>query len=420
MANTAILLLIILLIMSIPVNAATTDRPLVGQKGVYSVTTFGAKGDGKTDDTAAFQKALVAAGKVGGGIVFVPTGNYLIKTHIELPEAVTLEGVFKAPTARTANKGSTLLAVEGRGKDSGNPFIFLRSDSCVKGITVLYPEQDKKNPVPYPWCIGGAGDNCSIIDVLLVNPWQAVDFGTAPCGRHLIRGLYAQPLHKGIFVDKCFDVGRIEDVHLWPFWLANEDMQKFQTSQATAFIFGRTDWEYVSNCFAIWYKVGFQFTEFKDGPGNVILSTSGSDIGPTAVLVESSQGHAGIVFTNCQFMTHIEVKETNTGPVKFNNCGYWGIPGTKTHATIRGGGHVFFNECHFNGWDQAGEGEPCIFADGNGLTVSGCDFMDEGKKQIVLGPNSKASVIMGNRLRGGAKIENQGKGKPEIGLNVEE
>ena len=207
MSTHVALLIAILLIMSIPASAKKSA--LGGQKGVYSVTSFGAKGDGKTDDTAAFQKALDAAGKVGGGIVFVPTGNYLIKTHIELPEAVTLEGVFKAPTARTANKGSTLLAVEGRGKDSGNPFIFLRSDSCVKGITVLYPDQDKKNPVPYPWCIGGAGDNCSIIDVLLVNPWQAVDFGTAPCGRHLIRGLYAQPLHKGIFVDKCFDVGRI-------------------------------------------------------------------------------------------------------------------------------------------------------------------------------------------------------------------
>ncbi len=274
--------------------------------------------------------------------------------------------------------------------------------------------------MPYPWCIGGAGDNCSIVNVLLVNPWQAVDFGSAPCGRHFIKGLYAHPLHKGIFVDQCYDIGRIEDVHLWPFWKADEEMQKFLTSQATAFIFGRTDWEYVSNCFAIWYKVGFQFGDFGHGPGNVVINTSGSDIGPTAVLVENCQAHAGLVFTNCQFMAHIEVKETNTGPVKFNNCGFWGIPTTSTHATIKGSGHVFFNECHFNGWDQGGKGDPCIMADGNGITVSGCDFMDEGKKQIVLGANSKASVIMGNRFRGGMRVDNQSKGKVEIGLNVEE
>jgi hypothetical protein len=33
----------------------------------------------------------------------------------------------------------------------------------------------------------GIGDNCSLVDVLLVNPSQAVDFGTHPAGRHLIR-----------------------------------------------------------------------------------------------------------------------------------------------------------------------------------------------------------------------------------------
>lgn len=412
-----IIVLIVLLICCVPLHAADA---LIGQKGVYSVTSFGAKGDGQTDDTAAFQKALDAAGKDGGGIVFVPTGKYMIKGHLEIPEAVTLMGVFQAPTTKGINEGSTLLAVEGRGKSSGNPFILLRTNSCVKGLTIFYPEQDKSNPVPYPWCIGGAGDNCSIINVLLVNPWQAVDFGTAPCGRHFIKGLYAHPLHKGIFVDQCYDVGRIEDVHLWPFWKADEEMQKFLTSQATAFIFGRTDWEYVSNCFAIWYKVGFQFGDFGHGPGNVVINTSGSDIGPTAVLVENCQAHAGIVFTNCQFMSHIEVRETNTGPVKFNNCGFWGIPTTTTHATIRGSGHVFFNECHFNGWDQGGKGDPCIMAEGNGLTVSSCDFMDEGKKQITLGAGSKATIIMGNRFRGGMKIDNQSKGKVEIGLNVEE
>ncbi|MEI7941434.1 MAG: glycosyl hydrolase family 28-related protein, partial [Verrucomicrobiota bacterium] len=41
-----------------------------------SVRDFGAQGDGKTDDTAAFQKALDTAGQVGGGVVYAPRGNY--------------------------------------------------------------------------------------------------------------------------------------------------------------------------------------------------------------------------------------------------------------------------------------------------------------------------------------------------------
>ena len=136
MSHYAILILIILLIASIPANAK--DKPLVGQKGVYSVTSFGAKGDGKTDDTAAIQKALDAAEKGGGGIVFAPTGNYMIKTHISIPANVTLQGVFTAPTQSTQYKGTTLLAVEGRGKEDGYPFIMLHSNSVLKGVTVFY------------------------------------------------------------------------------------------------------------------------------------------------------------------------------------------------------------------------------------------------------------------------------------------
>lgn len=400
-------------------SCAVEPGALVGCKGVYDVCKFGAKGNGSSDDTAAFQKALDAAGKAGGGIVFVPTGSYLIKGHLSVPDHVCLEGVFRAPTARTQYKGSTLLAVEGRGNENGEPFIFLHANSILKGITVFYPEQDRKKPVAYPWCVRGSGDNASIVDVLLVNPWQAVDFGTLPCGRHLIRGLYAQPIKTGVFVDKCFDVGRIEDVHLWPFW--TEELLEFTKANGTAFVFGRTDWEFVSGCFCISYKVGFRFTSFKDGPGNVVINNSGSDIGPCAVLVDDCQGHAGVVFTGCQFMAGIVIKETNSGPVKFSNCGFWGVEGvTTTHANIKGRGHTSFSQCHFTAWDRMKTGEPAIRTGGSGLTVTGCDFMDAGLNQIALEEGVKAAVITSNRMRGGIKIENKSKGKVEIGLNVDE
>ena len=417
MLNFASLLAVILLVMSVSAHA---NAPPVGQKGVYSVTAFGAKGDGKADDTAAFQRALDAAAKDGGGLVFVPTGNYLIKGHLSIPDHVTLEGVFRAPTARTQYKGSTLLAVEGKGNPDGEPFIFLHTNSTLKGITVFYPEQDKTTPVPYPWCIRGAGDNCSIVDVLLVNPWQAVDFGTFPCGRHLIRGLYAQALHTGIFVDKCFDVGRIEDVHLWPFWEATPALMDFTKRQATAFIFGRTDWEFVSGTFCISFKVGFRFTAFKDWSGNVLLTNSGSDMCPTAVLVERSQDFTGIAWTNCQFFGAIDIRETNAGPVKFNNCSFWGLEPTPSIVSTKGSGAVTFNGCHFARWDFGNEQQPAISADGERLTVSNCDFMESGRKQIVLGENVRAAVIIGNQMRGGLKVENRSKGKVEMGLNVDE
>ena len=42
----------------------------------WNVLQFGAKGNGRTDNTKAFQTALDAAGAAGGGTVFAPPGDY--------------------------------------------------------------------------------------------------------------------------------------------------------------------------------------------------------------------------------------------------------------------------------------------------------------------------------------------------------
>jgi polygalacturonase len=50
-----------------------------------NVYDFGAKGDEVSDDTAAFQAALDAAGKQGGGTVAVPPGKFLFKGNLVMP-----------------------------------------------------------------------------------------------------------------------------------------------------------------------------------------------------------------------------------------------------------------------------------------------------------------------------------------------
>ncbi len=64
---------------------------------VYDVKEFGAKGDGKTYDTEAIQKALDECGKADGGTVKFSAGTYLskpltlrTKTTVLLEEGATL------------------------------------------------------------------------------------------------------------------------------------------------------------------------------------------------------------------------------------------------------------------------------------------------------------------------------------------
>jgi polygalacturonase len=55
----------------------------------YDITFFGAVGDGKTNSTQAFKKAIAECNKNGGGRVVVPTGNFLtgpihLKSNVNL------------------------------------------------------------------------------------------------------------------------------------------------------------------------------------------------------------------------------------------------------------------------------------------------------------------------------------------------
>lgn len=401
-------------------RAAESPSTTAPSPGHLNVRDFGAAGDGVQNDLAPFTKAMKAAADMGGNTVFVPRGNYLIKGVLDVPENVVLEGVFRAPTARTQNRGSTLLAVANPGEPNGPPFIQLHQNSTLHGLTVFYPEQKQTHPpTPYPWTVRGNGDNCSLVDILLVNPYQAVDFGTTAAGRHYIKGLYAQPLYRGLFIDQCFDVGRVEDVHFWPFWGGWEgELGRFTREQGIAFIIGRTDWEYLFNCFCIGFQIGFQFVPTKAGSPNAVLTQCGSDIGPTAVQVQSCQDHAGVSFVNGQFMAGIEVKETNRGPVKFTACGFWGIPTTDHHAVLEGTGHTTFNGCHFISWARKTADAPALLVRRGGLTVTACDFMDKGRAQIAIEPAVEAALVFGNRLRGGARIANQAGERAQIGMNV--
>jgi len=382
-----------------------------------NVFDYGVKADGKTDDTRALQNALDAAAKNRGGVVSIPKGVYLVAGSLNIPAGVCLKGEWEAPHHATPDKGTMILATGSAGQEQGPPLIILNESSAVKGVTVYYPDQTASNVKPYPWTIQGRARHGSVIDVTLINPYKAIDFGTHTNELHYIRNVFGCPLKTGIFVDKCTDIGRIENVHFNPqYWFRcptttftkQEDLdtiRPYLEKNLTGFLIGKTDWEYMSNCFVIFPKKGMHFIRTEAGTPNVVLTQCGSDICPIAIQVDACQPHSGLAFTNCQIMATIKTAPTNKGPVKFTNCGFWPVRTPTSFAVLEGTGTAIFNACHFIAWTVGQKDVPCIDVRAGAALVQGCEFIEQGKTQLRIGPDAIGATITGCRFHGGQKFD---------------
>ena len=385
--------------------------------GDLNVLDFGARGDGAADNTRAFQSALEAAGRVGA-VVRVPPGRFRFEGRLSIPSGATLEGSWRGPHYPDPRKGTALLVTAGRGREDSAPFVTLASNATLKGVSFYYPDQRVSDIHPYPWTVSVRGDRASLIDVAMANSYNAVDCGTHNNAAHYLRNLNITALRRGVFVDRCFDIGRMENIHVHPtdwavlgkeFGMDDwEAFKKFQIENLEGFIIGKCDWSYMVNCFVIFAKVGFRFIPVQMPPGkerdavqapegNILISQSGSDLSPVAVCVEKVQDHSGIAFENCQFMNSVEIEETNTGPLKFSNCGFWGQCRTGAVILNKGKGEVIASSCHFSAWEdrnnpyQWDPAIPFIDCHAGSLVMTGCVFKDYGhtpRHHIRLGRGS--------------------------------
>ena len=115
----------------------------------YSVTAFGALGDGVHDDTAAFQRAAAAADAAGGGCVRVPSAHrgagFVLTKTVSLAPGVKLLGdadgfpevphSFGPPGDLNTTGGSRILA---RIVTPGSPLFAITQGCGVKGLFILY------------------------------------------------------------------------------------------------------------------------------------------------------------------------------------------------------------------------------------------------------------------------------------------
>jgi hypothetical protein len=396
----------------------------------FNVMQYGAVADGKADNTAAFQKALDAAAKAGGGTVFAPVGNYLFAGRLNVPSAVTLAGVWQSVPAhngirdkglpKPTDDGTTFLVTGDAGTEDAPAFLTLNSNSTLRGVVLYYPNQKPDAvPQPYPYAIAMRGKNPAVLAVELLNPYNGID--ASKNERHLIRDVQGQPLRRGVYVDGIYDIGRIENVHFNPWWSNNPTLFNWQMENGEAFIFGRTDWQYVYNTFIFGYHVGYKFIKTKAGVCNGNFLGIGADDCQTALVLEDCAPF-GVMITNGEFVsfhgpdpTMVNVTETNTGSIRFVNSAFWGP--CNQIARIAGTGTVAFGDCIFAEWGGKAGDRAALQAQSGTLQVRGCEFRQD-RPQIQIGEKVSRAVITGNVFTGKERIANQSKGNVQMGLNA--
>ncbi len=267
--------------------------------------------DGVGDATGAIQAAIDEAAAAGGGVAFLPAGRYRLAGRLTLKEGVTLRGDWSAfgvrPSGRPGEDGlkpelrtaTILMPTADKGNADGPPAITMERGTGLTNLAIWYPDQDPMKIVPYPWTIRTSekvvGNNLTIQNVALVNPYQAIKIGPEWNELHTIRNVVGTPLKAGIWMDTCTDIGRVTDVTFGPScWEGSglpgspmaADVKKalgeFLRREGVAYEMRRSDWEYLYGIHSYGYAVGLVIRPGQQGTANAVLC--GSSLGGNTAL----------------------------------------------------------------------------------------------------------------------------------------
>lgn len=232
-------------------------------------------GDGQ-DITGRLQAALFSLRNAGGGTLYLPAGEYRLDGTIIIPKGVTICGDWKEPAEEDRSVAGTVLMIYGGRGSRGTAQFILQPNSCIRDLTIYYPEQTVEDIKPYPATIQlydpsvWGADYTHVKNVTLVNSYVGVVQGPNGNGCPNVHNLYGTTLAMGLSMDGSADVGRCDYIDLSAdYWIdsgyfGNQDgemLRRYLYENATGISIGRVDWSYYTNTRVEGYAVGMRLRE---------------------------------------------------------------------------------------------------------------------------------------------------------------
>ena len=236
------------------------DRPV-------HVRDFGAVGNGLTDDGPAIQAAIDALKISGGGILQFGARTYRIASPITINGVtVMLQGAGFTESPSEAN--GTWLKIDQTGF---TPFTFsgnMARGSIVRDIAIRqYHSVPSATwaPTDYDYvfrvqdCLGAV----DFENILLVAVNRGIWCDNS--GRMSIKRLRGQVYTRGVEVDRCYDICRLEHVHFWTFHTNDQNVLAWQQNNQDALVFRKVDGVFLDDIFVLGARSALRFSASSAG-----------------------------------------------------------------------------------------------------------------------------------------------------------
>jgi len=222
-----------------------------------SVRDFGAVGDGKADDTAAFAQALADAAKAPTGrSVHVPAGLYRLTRTLTI-ESTLLTGLDAGGWPADSQPQPHLVV----DVPAPHPCIIAKLGASLHGLEFDF--DDAGNPQrQFGPCVKIEGGGVSCTNLMLHNPTLGiVADGSTNCGRVNLENVFIVNARQlGVQFEYGLDVVTFRNIHVWNYL---PDL----VSTCTGFRIGHVDEIRLTDCSVVSAQTGFHFvaTKLPDG-----------------------------------------------------------------------------------------------------------------------------------------------------------
>jgi hypothetical protein len=354
--------------------AVTISSVPIGTPPTFSIKTYGAVGDGATDDTTTFQAAITAAGAAGGGSVYVPATSscYKVTTLTVASNYVRIKGDgWASRICKSTATGDTILFSNG---NSG--MTSLEDSTYLTGVGI---ENVRLQP--------------------LVNRTSGSEIVAYRYNKIYLNDLVIQGDGSSVNIYQGILLGRTSDLAITAY------MQNLRMRQYVAFgikavntieVFGDgwalDKFDQTNNTYSIWLS-GLTSTFCLSNSD--IVNSKYSTVGPSAnnvyaLYMHDDTGLSGAIllanfFTNCLFDSHTR--------------GLQGDNGTNNH----------FSNCWFSDVGVGTGGTPgigAVVAGGSGWSFVNCVASNCGGAGYYLGGSATVTLI------GGEVVGNNSQGYP--------